>query len=111
MDQSQIQMFVTTNAKWFDASKMPMIIQKLESLDSSKQMLISAQEYKDPTTMLLISLFLGYLGIDRFMLKDTGMGILKLLTCGVCGILTLIDWFSIQQKTRDYNYNLLMSII
>lgn len=32
-------------------------------------------EYKDPTTMLLISIFLGSIGVDRFMLGDTGMGV------------------------------------
>lgn len=44
---------------------------------------------KDPNTVLLVSIFLGVLGIDRFMIGDTGMGILKLLTCGCCGVLTI----------------------
>ena len=30
---------------------------------------------KDPNTVLLVSIFLGVLGIDRFMIGDTGMGI------------------------------------
>lgn len=55
---------------------------------------------KDPNTVLLVSIFLGVLGIDRFMIGDTGMGILKLLTCGCCGVLTIIDWFTISKKTK-----------
>ena len=68
-------------------------------------------EFKDPTTLLLVSLFLGGLGVDRFMLGETGMGILKLLTAGVCGILTIIDWFSVQKKTKELNYNNLMLVL
>jgi TM2 domain-containing membrane protein YozV len=40
---------------------------------------------------LLLSIFLGYLGIDRFYLGYTGMGILKLITGGGLGIWWLID--------------------
>ena len=46
---------------------------------------------------------LGGLGIDRFMLGDIGMGILKLLTGGCCGILTIIDWFTISKKVKQAN--------
>ena len=40
---------------------------------------------------VLISLFVGWLGIDRFYLGYTGLGILKLITCGGFGIWALID--------------------
>jgi hypothetical protein len=40
---------------------------------------------------LLISVFLGGLGIDRFYLGCVGLGILKLITFGGCGIWALID--------------------
>ncbi len=40
---------------------------------------------------LLLSLFGGALGIDRFYLGYTGLGIAKLLTCGGCGIWSIID--------------------
>ena len=61
--------------------------------------------------MLLISLFLGSLGVDRFMIGDTGTGVLKLLTGGCCGILTIIDWFGIQKKVKDQNFNKIMTAI
>lgn len=43
------------------------------------------------STALLLSIFLGVLGIDRFYLGYTGWGILKLLTGGACGIWSLLD--------------------
>jgi hypothetical protein len=46
---------------------------------------------KEWTPALLISLFLGGLAIDRFYLGYTGLGILKLITCGGCGIWAIYD--------------------
>ena len=46
---------------------------------------------KSKTTALILSVLVGSLGIDRFYLGYTGMGVLKLLTCGCFGILTIID--------------------
>ena len=80
-----------------------MIRRRLESLDEQKAIALSAVPLKDPTTALLISIFLGYLGIDRFYVGDTGLGILKLLTGGVCGIMALIDWFLIMGITKKKN--------
>jgi len=44
------------------------------------------------------------LGIDRFLIGDTGLGIWKLLTCGGLGIWALVDWFLIMGATREKNF-------
>ena len=111
MEQNKVDMYIMTNQKYFPAEKIMYIKEKLAAMDESKFSMISTIEMKDPTTILLVSIFLGGLGIDRFMLGDIGMGILKLLTCGVCGILTIIDWFTISKKTKELNFNNVMTML
>lgn len=111
MDSQKVDMYMMANQKYFPAEKVVFLKQKLMEIDEDKFMLVSSNEFKDPTTLLIISILLGTLGIDRFMLGDTGMGILKLLTGGVCGILTIIDWCTIQKKVKEKNYNDLMMIL
>ena len=111
MDASRLDMFIMTNQKYLPAEKIVFIKEKLKNMDEERFSLVSAVEFKDPTTILLVSLFLGGLGIDRFMLGETGMGILKLLTGGLCGILTIIDWFGVQKKAKELNFNKLMMIL
>jgi TM2 domain-containing membrane protein YozV len=50
---------------------------------------------KSQLVALLLCFFLGVLGIHRFYLGYTGIGVLMLLTGGLCGILTLIDFIRI----------------
>lgn len=111
MDTQKVDLYIMTNQKYLPAEKIPMLREKLLIADDNKMVLLSAIEMKDPTTILLISIFLGSLGIDRFMLGETGMGILKLLTGGCCGILTIIDWFTVQSKAKESNYQKLMALL
>jgi len=46
---------------------------------------------KSKTTALILSILVGGLGVDRFYLGYTGMGVLKLLTGGVFGVMWIID--------------------
>ncbi len=111
MDQQKIDLFIMTNKKYLPAEKLVYLKDKLLNLSGDKVTLISTIEFKDPTTILLVSIFFGFLGIDRFMIGDTGIGILKLLTVGVCGILTIVDWFTISKKVRELNFNNVMLLI
>ena len=111
LDQQKMDMYIMTNQKYFPEEKIVYLKDRLRTMDEEKFSLISTIEMKEPTTLLLVSIFLGTLGIDRFMLGDTGMGILKLLTAGCCGILTIVDWFTVSKRTKDLNFNKVMSLI
>jgi TM2 domain-containing membrane protein YozV len=92
-----------SNGKFFESHQIQNLRERLLNLDDSKWAMLQAVPLKEPQTALIISLFLGQLGVDRFYIGDTGAGIGKLLTCGGFGIWTIIDWFSIQGATRKKN--------
>ena len=63
---------------------------------------------KDWGSALLLSIFLGWLGIDRFYLGYNGLGVVKLVTGGACGIWCLVDTILIAvNKLPDSNGKLL----
>jgi TM2 domain-containing membrane protein YozV len=110
MDQSKIDMFIASNGSKFPEEKQMAIRELLANLDDSKFNVVQAVSYKDPTTMLIISIVAGSLGIDRFMLGETGLGVAKLLTSGGCGIWTIIDWFTVTKRTKEYNFTQLQRV-
>jgi TM2 domain-containing membrane protein YozV len=103
MDAQKVDMYIMSNGKFFEGHQVNIIRERLLALDDSKWAMLSSIELKDPTTSLIISILAGSLGIDRFMIGDTGLGVGKLLTCGGLGIWAIIDWFMIQKATREKN--------
>ena len=95
MNQQQIDTFIIANNNYFRHYQIPMIRGLLMNADDTKWISLQTLRFKDPVIALVISLLLGYLGIDRFFIGDIGLGILKLITCGGFGLWTVIDWFLI----------------
>ena len=107
MEQQKIQMFIMSQGSNLPAEKLPYIRERLQEVDDSKWPMLLSIQFKNPVIVLVLSIFLGSYGVDRFYLGDTGMGIGKLLTCGGCGIWTIIDWFLITNATKEKNFELL----
>ncbi len=68
---------------------------------------------KDPQTILLLTLvgFLGIAGIQRFVVDQIGMGILYLLTGGICLIGTIIDLVNHRSIAFEYNQKQAQQIV
>ena len=104
MDAQKVDMFIMTNGKYFPEEVLPMIHDRLTSLDDSKWVQLSMLQFKSALTAIVLSVLVGYLGIDRFYLGHVGLGIAKLITCGGLGIWTIVDWFLIMEAAKSENY-------
>ena len=111
MEQQKVEMYIMSNREYFPEDKILFLRDKLKNIDDDKFMMISSLDLTSPTTTLILSILLGSIGVDRFMLGDTGMGVLKLLTGGLCGILTIIDWFTVGKKAKEKNFNRIMTLL
>lgn len=110
MDQNKVDLFIASMNEKFPVEKLGLIREQLSRIDDSKFAAIQSIQYKNPTTILIVSILIGSLGIDRFMLGQTGLGVAKLLTCGGLGIWWLIDLFLVMGKAREVNYNKLSQV-
>ena len=106
-----VQQYIMANANFFPEGSINELGARLSKLSQNQFNAIQGIQLKDPMIMLLLSLFLGGWGVDRFLLKEIGLGVVKLLTCGGCGIWTIIDWFLVMNKTREFNQKLVLDSI
>lgn len=104
MNKETINFYIMINAKYFEPTAIPVIRKKLEKIDEKTFLTLQTCNLKDPSMIFLFSCFLGYLGMDRFLIGDIGMGLLKLFTLGGFGILTIIDLFNIIKRTKQKNF-------
>lgn len=108
---TQADLFLANKSKFFPQEALRSIRDVLETLDERDISMLNSLDFKDPTMYLIISIIGGTLGIDRFLLGDIGMGVLKLLTGGLCGLLTIYDWFIIGDRTKQENLQLFLRMI
>ncbi len=111
MEAKKIEHFIVANSKYLPTKKLPLVKQKLLEADDSKEIFIETVSFIDPNNIMIMSICLGWLGVDRYILGDMGMGVLKMLTGGTCGILWIMDIVSSQERAREKNFTELMMMI
>lgn len=109
MEQQQVEQLIAIYGSKLPLEAINAIKGKLQNMDYNSASIILAQA-KDPTISIILSVLVGSLGIDRIYIGDTGLGIIKLLTCGGCGIWWLIDLFLIMDATKQKNLQHLTGI-
>lgn len=87
--------FLQAQMRLTPAKKRQFLLQNPKSTVAQKheqnQLEYTRSANKNKLTAILLSIFTGGLGIDRFYLGYTGLGVLKLLTAGGLGVWSLID--------------------
>lgn len=100
-----INAFMLNKGGWFDPAKADEVKKHLAGLNETAFKAAINSELRDPQQMLIWAL----LGIDRFFLDDTVLGVVKVVTGGGLGIWWIIDLFSIKKRTFEYNFKVLTS--
>ena len=76
MHAQTVDNYIIINQKYFTGDKILFLKERLYAMDEQRFSMLSTIELKDPVVILIISIFLGGLGIDRFMIGDIGLGVL-----------------------------------
>ncbi len=100
---AKINQWLLMNKKYFTNQSLLSLENTLKNLDEENFRTLTYMNYKDPTVSLVLSIFLGGLGVDRFVIGDIGLGVGKLLTGGGLGVWWLVDLFCIQKATKNKN--------
>ena len=70
----------------------------MEKIGSTMTVIINTGKELNWIVTLLMSIFFGYLGVDRFMMGHIGLGLLKLCTAGGFGVWWLVDMILIATR-------------
>jgi TM2 domain-containing membrane protein YozV len=111
MDAQRVDSYLMTQIKNFNPQHLNLLRERMLQMDEARFVQVQMLSFNDPMIVLLISIFAGTFGIDRFIIGDTGLGIGKLVTCGGLGIWTLIDWFLIMDATKEKNFQKVAALL
>lgn len=104
MREHDVNMFLMANKDYLPEDRLPYLRSVLMNMDDQAWAGLSMVTFKSPVLMLVISLLVGELGVDRFLVGDIALGLGKLLTAGGCGVWWFIDLFLIMNRTREKNW-------
>lgn len=112
MIQENIRACLQTLSSKIPTETISLIKRRLENADDKVAEEIIFAKYDDPILILILSVFTGSLGIDRFLLGDVGLGVCKLLFGWLTlGIWPLADIYFCYQKAKKRNLDRVMQIL
>ena len=104
MKYEDVYDYMYDKKSYFPKEAIDDLMETLIDCDEDAFKKIKKAHLKNPTLILIISILLGIYGIDRFLIGDYAMGILKLFTGGGVFLLWIGDIFNIRQSAMEYNY-------
>ncbi len=137
MEQSKVDMFILNKSTLFPSPLVLYIREQMLKMEDEEWRKVSTVQFRNPTIAMLLSLGCGVYGADRFYLGDWLLGCLKLLSTiilvativvidfmnidswfavlfmvlfiGIVVLWYFIDIFLVTKKTKELNYNKLLT--
>jgi len=99
-----------------DGDELAFLQHILNNMDEEKALLFSSlyrARRRDPLLILVTCLIglAGIAGIHRILIRQVGMGILYLLTAGLCLIGTIVDAVNYRQLAAEFNRKVAEEVI
>ena len=112
MQEERIRQVLQMLSGKLPEDKLVMLRNKLVTVPDNRVDEILCAQLHNPTHILLFSIFLGGIGVDRFMIGDVGLGVAKLLFGWITfGIWPLVDIFISYKKAKEKNFNKIMTLL
>jgi len=116
MEKNKVHAIMMQYRDLIDPENLPTLKNALERVDDSVYEELLLVPTKSPITTILLSVFCGGFGVDRFYLGDVGLGVTKLLlitllaipTFGLISIWSLLDIYFCYRKAKEINFKNVM---
>ena len=112
MDINTVTSYLEQNKNYFfpnSTYSQNELTQVLANCDNSFGYALNGLRFKDPSTLQIISAIVGALGVDRWMLGQKGLAVLKYFTFGGAAIWWIYDAINAKKNCRNFNVNMLVA--
>ncbi|HEM3702060.1 TPA: TM2 domain-containing protein [Streptococcus suis] len=122
-----LQQYIVSKSSYLPSDKLLLLQRELEDLDEGALNALMMVELRQPLIALMLAIFFGEFGVDRFYIGNKELGFAKLIAFGISfvtlfiliGLLLFmglyiwkfIDCFLIMKACKEANYQRLMAQI
>ena len=110
MDQEKVDNFIKEKADYFETEDLNELREFLLKSDDSKWQEIKNYHFINPYAIMYASVFAGFLGLDKYMMGETTLGLLKMITFGGFGVWLVVDWLLVMSDTRRKNLEIIVNL-
>lgn len=109
--KSEYELWFNDNKNYFNEETQPIVYTQLENFSDAQFEILCETKLKKPNLSVILALLFGMYGADRFYLGSVSVGLVKIFTLGVFGIVYIVDIFTAKRRAYEYNYASFMEII